>query len=80
MLGRKRKWDLVNMHNLLPQNVCAFLVRIHFVVIITMAIFNKILTTHTLKNDNSTLINNLGKSYTHVQRITHKAFKIYSFQ
>ena len=38
------------MHNLLPQNVYAFLVRIHFIVIISMAIFNKILTTAAAKS------------------------------
>ena len=40
---------MVNIHNLLPQNVYAFLVRIHFIVIISMAIFNKILTTAAAK-------------------------------
>ena len=43
------------MHNLLPQNVYAFLVRIHFIVIISMAIFNKILTTAAAKSLQSCL-------------------------
>lgn len=74
MLRRKRKWDLVDMHNLLPQNTCAFLVRIYINTIILKAIFSKNFITHTFISHNSTYINNLGKSYTHVQRITYKEF------